>query len=169
MKLLTLETLWNGAIPGSHLTESKNCLLLKSIGTILFFASLAMTSLSNWMETCWLPSLSLISTPLSNCLIFPYNTLEAKWRHLKKFTSKGTLRQVFIGLRSPPLPGFCLGWSSNFVSSESGQIQIVKLLQNMVSNRTQHLQPLPNHTLSVYTVLWHREGGRGVESELERR
>jgi hypothetical protein len=26
---------------------------------------------------------------------------------------------------SPPLLGFCLGWSSNFVCSESGQIQSV--------------------------------------------
>jgi hypothetical protein len=30
----------------------------------------------------------------------------------------------------PPLLGFCLEWSSNFVGSESGQIQSVKLLQN---------------------------------------
>jgi hypothetical protein len=33
-----------------------------------------------------------------------------------------------IFLRSPPLLGFCLGWSSNFVGSVSGQIQNVKLL-----------------------------------------
>jgi hypothetical protein len=36
----------------------------------------------------------------------------------KKFTYKGTLRQVFICLRPPPLLGFCLGWSSNFAGSE---------------------------------------------------
>jgi len=36
-----------------------------------------------------------------------------------------------------------LGWSSNFVSSESGLIEGVKLLQNMV----------PSHKLSVHTVL----------------
>ena len=48
--------------------------------------------------------------------------------------------------------GFWLGWSSNFVGSESGRIQSVKLLQNMVSNRTQHLPPPPSHTL-FYTVL----------------
>jgi hypothetical protein len=41
------------------------------------------------------------------------------------------------------LLGFCLGWSSNFVGSESGQIQSLKLLKNMISNRTQHLPPLP--------------------------
>jgi hypothetical protein len=40
--------------------------------------------------------------------------------------------QVFICLRPSPLLGFCLGWSSNFVGSESGQILSVKLLRNMV-------------------------------------
>ncbi len=33
----------------------------------------------------------------------------AKCRYLKKLTCKGTLRQVFIGLRPPPLQGFCWG------------------------------------------------------------
>jgi hypothetical protein len=63
-------------------------------------------------------------------------------------TCKGTLRQVLIYLRPPPLLGFCLGWSIKFVGSDSGQIQSVKLLQNMV------------HTP-------HREGGGG--GELNRR
>jgi hypothetical protein len=54
---------------------------------------------------------------------------------------------------APLLLGFCLGWCNNFVGSESSQIQSVKLLQNMVSNRTQHSSPYPSHTLSVYTVL----------------
>jgi hypothetical protein len=44
---------------------------------------------------------------------------------------------------------FLLGWPSNFVGSESGQIQSVKLLQNMVSNRTQHPHPLPAQPLTV--------------------
>jgi hypothetical protein len=35
----------------------------------------------------------------------------------------------------------------------------------MVSNRTQQPTRPPSHTLSVYTVLWHREGGGRVESE----
>jgi hypothetical protein len=48
------------------------------------------------------------------------------------------------------LLGFCLGWSSNFVGSESGQILSVKLPQNMVSNKTQLHHPLPlSHTMSV--------------------
>ncbi len=49
----------------------------------------------------------------------------------KKFSWKGTLRQVFICLNPPPVLGFCLGWSSNFVGSQSGQIQSVKIPQNM--------------------------------------
>jgi hypothetical protein len=85
----------------------------------------------------------------------------AKCRHLKKFTCKGTLQQVFICLRPPPLLGFCMGWSSKFVGSESGQIQSVKLLQNMVSNTTQHPTPPPSHTLSVYNF----DTGKGGGSE----
>ncbi len=55
---------------------------------------------------------------------------------------------------------FCLGWCSNFVGSESGQKQSVKLLQNMVYNTTQNPPP-PSQPLSVYTVrlLW---GGGGM-------
>ncbi len=59
------------------------------------------------------------------------------------------LRQVFLCLR-PPSIDFCLGRSINFVGSESGQKQSVKLLQNMVSNTTQH-HPTPSqpHTVCV--------------------
>jgi hypothetical protein len=53
----------------------------------------------------------------------------------KNLTRKGTVWQVFNCQRAPPLLGVCLGWSSNFIGSESGQIQSVKLLQNMVSHR----------------------------------
>jgi hypothetical protein len=77
----------------------------------------------------------------------------AKCRPLKKCTCKWTLRQVFICLRPSRLLGFCFGWSCNFVGLESGQIQSVKFLQNMVSNRTQNLPPPPSHTLSVNIVL----------------
>jgi hypothetical protein len=41
---------------------------------------------------------------------------------------------LLIYLRPPPFLGL---WSRNFVGSESGQIQSVKLMQNMVFNRTQ--------------------------------
>ncbi len=79
----------------------------------------------------------------------------------KKLTCKGTLQQVFICLRIPPLQGFRLGWSSNFVGSESGQIQTVKLLQNMVSNTTQHPHPLQaTHCLCVYFDTEKGGGGR---------
>jgi hypothetical protein len=46
----------------------------------------------------------------------------AKCRHLEKLTYKGTLRQMFICLRPPPLLRFCLGWSRNFVGSESSLV-----------------------------------------------
>ncbi len=85
----------------------------------------------------------------------------AKSRHQKNFSCKGTLRQLFICLRPPPDLDYCLWWPSHFVGSESGQIQNVQSLQNMVSNRTQHYLPLPSHSLPVFTVLWHREGERG--------
>jgi hypothetical protein len=70
----------------------------------------------------------------------------------QKLTCKGTLRQMFIFKRPPSPLGFCLGWKTNFVGSESG-------LQNMVSNTTQHPLPLSSHTLSVYTELLLWEGG----------
>ncbi len=88
----------------------------------------------------------------------------AKCRYLKKLACKGTLRQEFICLRPPPLLGFCLGWLSNFVGSECGQKQSVKLLQNMVFDTTQH-HPIP---FQIHTVLWLWEGGRGWGSEPER-
>jgi hypothetical protein len=57
---------------------------------------------------------------LLRSLLIEYIDTKAKCRHLKRLTCKGTLRQVFICLRPPPPPGFCLGWSSNFVGSEFG-------------------------------------------------
>jgi len=54
---------------------------------------------------------------------------------------------MFICLSLPQFQDLCLRWSSNFVGSESGQIQSVKLLQNIVSNWTHTL------SVSVYTVL----------------
>ncbi len=62
-------------------------------------------------------------------------------------------------MRPPPLLGYCLGWSSNFVGSESGQIQSVKHLQNMVSNRTQH--PLPA-THCLYKLYFDTGKGEGM-------
>jgi hypothetical protein len=81
---------------------------------------------------------------------------------------------VFICLR--PLSSYVLvlGWSRNFVGSEFGQIQSVKLLRKMISNRTQHLPSPHSHTLSVhiYCTLARekkgavtREKGRGATAE----
>jgi hypothetical protein len=87
---------------------------------------------------------------------------KAKCHHLKKGPVKGLAAGVFFCLRPPPLLGFCLGWSSNFVGSEPVQIQSVKLLQNMVFKRI-----LPHHThfqpytvFVMYTVLETGKGGR---------
>jgi hypothetical protein len=81
---------------------------------------------------------------------------------LKKFTCKGTLRHVYFCLRPPPHLGFCLGWSRNFVGSESGQVESVKLLKNIVSNRM--------HTVYVLYIQYnysHREGGEGELNQRE--
>jgi len=47
---------------------------------------------------------------------------------------------------------FCLVWGSNFVGSESGQKQSVKLLESMVYNTTQQPPPSPTvtHTVCIY-------------------
>jgi hypothetical protein len=50
---------------------------------------------------------------------------------------------------------FVWGWCSNFVGSESGQKQSVKLLQNIVYNTTQHRPPPHIHTLSYILCLTH--------------
>jgi hypothetical protein len=57
---------------------------------------------------------------LDRCVKIRLIENNAKCCYIKIFTCKGTLRQVFICMRPPPLLGFCLGWCSNFVGSESG-------------------------------------------------
>jgi hypothetical protein len=64
-----------------------------------------------------------------------------------------------VPLRPPPLIGSRRGMG-NFVGSDSGHIQSVEVLKNMVSNMTQ--QP-PAHTVCIYLVTG-RGGGR-VELE----
>ncbi len=74
--------------------------------------------------------------------------------------------QVFVS--EPPLPSpprFLFGVTSNFVGSECGQIQSVKLPQNMVSNRTPHPPPLSqSHTACIYCTLTQ---GRGEVNQRE--
>ncbi len=94
----------------------------------------------------------------------PINYLDTKANcpHLKKFTCNGALRLMFICLSPPPLQDLCLRWSSNFVGSESGQIQSVKLLRNIFSNRTQHPHPLAvTHCLYLYILYFDTEKGGG--------
>jgi hypothetical protein len=54
---------------------------------------------------------------------------------------------------------FCLGWCTNFVGSESGQKQSVKLHQNMVYNTTQHPPPPQPHTICLYCTFTLGSGG----------
>jgi hypothetical protein len=84
---------------------------------------------------------------------------------------KLTFWQVCICLRPPILVGFRLGWSRNFLGSESGKKQSIKLLQNMVSNPTHHPPPPPpSHTLSVLFILYVELGREEVGGgEQERR
>jgi hypothetical protein len=57
-----------------------------------------------------------------------------------------------------------MGWSINFVGSESGQIQSVKLLQNMVSNRI----PYPiTHGIRMYSIQYLFTQGRGGGGRVE--
>jgi hypothetical protein len=48
----------------------------------------------------------------------------------------------------------CLGWCSNFVGSESGQKQSVKLLQNMVYSTIQHPPPQVTHIVCIYCTVY---------------
>ncbi len=67
-----------------------------------------------------------------------------------------------------PLLGFCSGWSSNFVGSESGQIHIQMFMQNIVSNRTQYPHSLPA-THCLYTLYFGTEKGVSRRVATERR
>ncbi len=73
-----------------------------------------------------------------------------------------------VYLSAPSPPRFSFGVASNFVGSEYGKIQSVKLLQQMVSNRTglNNPQPLPA-THCLYLLCFEAgKGGRGrVEPE----
>ncbi len=82
-----------------------------------------------------------------------------------KLTWKGTLRQLFISLRSPPFLVFCLEVVKQFCSCESVQIQIAKALQYMLSNTTRHPPP-PTQTLRPYGRQEPNRNQIGTEYEL---
>ncbi len=63
---------------------------------------------------------------------------------------------------------FCLGWWSNFVGSESGQKQSVKLPAEYGLQHNSTPPPPPDsHILSVYTVHLVWEGGGTVREKVE--
>jgi hypothetical protein len=70
---------------------------------------------------------------------------------------------------APPLLGFCLGWCSNFVVSESGQKQSIKLLQIMVSNTTQYPPPHPLPATHCQYILYFGFGKGGGVGEVNQR
>jgi hypothetical protein len=66
---------------------------------------------------------------------------------------------------------FCLGRCRNFVGSESGQKQNVKLLHNILYNTTQHPPPPLPHTVCIYCKfpLGRGEGVGEVKEKVEGR
>ncbi len=99
---------------GSNYQFFPQCILYNPLGVFMYGTSFATTLSADAGIEPWTFYLYTVDTK-ANC------------RHLKKLPCKGTLRQVFICLRPPSLLGFCLGWCSNFVGSESGQKQSVRL------------------------------------------
>jgi hypothetical protein len=89
-----------------------------------------------------------------------------KCRHLKKLPAKGLCCRCLSVWGSAPLLGFCLGWSSNFVGFDSGQIQSAKLLKNMASGLNTPIPP--SHTHCQY-ILYFDTGKGGGGDEPERR
>ncbi len=54
--------------------------------------------------------------------IINYIDTKEKGRHLNNLLQMDFAAGVYLS-ETPPLLGFCLGWSSNFIGSESNQIQ----------------------------------------------
>ncbi len=134
----------------------KNC-IKKSYSCVcmllLYCRSWNMRSSGMRMEyaTCRIPgSTRLLFSSLRSCRSWTNKQHRHQRKNLKKLTCKGTLRQVFICLRSLPLLGFCLRWSSNL---HPVSYWVKKLLQKTVYNRTQHPPPPPSHTVCIYCTL----------------
>ncbi len=106
---------------------------------------------SNLNHCCIQKARKLLSQTLSPtpqlCLgvLTPQGNAFFSWKpHIMDKGGHQSLNVVFTG-------HFCLEWWSNFVGSESGQKQGVKLLQNMVYSTIQHPPP-PPATHCLYTV-----------------
>jgi hypothetical protein len=87
----------------------------------------------------------LISTNICTLCWKPRRNFNEYWHQ--------SLNVVFTG-------HFCLGWFSNFVGSESGQKQSVKLLQNMVYNKnlTTTCYPPPSSSPTATNCLLYIKG-----------
>ncbi len=111
-----------------------------------------------------------------NCLyngVYPRRKIRqiesnAKCRHPKKLTCKGTLWLVFICLRPPPLLSFCLGGLAILLVLILGRYRVLNSCRIcMVSNKIPY-PPTPYTLYSVYSntvygTYSHREGERRVE------
>ncbi len=94
----------------------------------------------------------------------------AKCCYVKKLTCVGTLRQMFICLRPPPL-------LDRFFWGGKAIVQVLNLVRNRVLNScriwssTQLNSPPapPSHTLSVYTVLTTLTMGEAVNQRVGQR
>ncbi len=95
--------------------------------------------------------------PSLQSLCSPHTTLPLFLTVAKKGYLKENLNN--LPTKGPFPPRFCLGGSGNFVGSGSGQIQsVIKLLQNLVSNRTQH-PPTPSQPHTVCISYFDTGGG----------
>ncbi len=136
--------------------DDRNHTVIRSVWVSAKFGTCAVVSVNGTLVEAkmWTFTLEYMHFIFNKCPIYTHDNASAKFStnshgtdysananclHLKQFTCKRALRQVFICLGPLDLLGFCLGCSSNCVGSGSGQIQSVKLLQNMVSNSNKHL------------------------------
>jgi hypothetical protein len=75
---------------------------------------------------------------------------------------------IWLSVKSSELKSVLIE-ASNFVGSETGQKQSIKLLQIMVSNTTQHPPPPPPpyHTFSILYFGFGKGGGVGEVNQRE--
>ncbi len=130
-------------------------------------------------------NVTLKIAPVDTSFIKMYKSCVRMGIHRQQYAKLETQNDCMSGLfytdegsMKTPIPKcrlywcFCLGWCRNFVGSESGPKQSVKLLQDMVYNTTQYPSPLPPplpHTVCIYStvlyVYFGKEGGVGEVRE----